>query len=98
MDIDIAKNAAGPIGALSAMLFMKGPLMQRVGMLLPGAALAWYGAKPLSQYANLPEGLAGFLLGLFGMALIAKVLDTLEKFPLGDLIQSFLSKFTGGNK
>lgn len=94
MDIDpsIAKQAAGPLGAAGAMLFMKGSWVQRLGMFIPGAALSYYGAHTLSQTVGLEEGLAGFLLGLFGMAIVAKVFETWEQLQLGPLITKWISK------
>lgn len=89
IDVDptVAKHAAGPLGALSAMFFMKGPWLQRMTMLIPGAALSFYASKPLADWAHLPEGLAGFLLGLFGMAFVGKVFDTWNGLQLSQPVQ-----------
>lgn len=95
IDPQIAKHAAGPLGALSAMFFMKGPWLQRLSMLIPGGALSFYAAAPLASYAHMPEGLAGFLLGLFGMAAVGKIFDTWENLQLADLLRRKVAALLG---
>lgn len=95
IDPNLAKHAAGPLGALSAMFFMKGPWLQRLSMLVPGAALSFYASGPLASYAHMPEGLAGFLLGLFGMAAVGKVFETWETLQFGDLIRKTFARWLG---
>lgn len=95
IDPALARQAAGPLGALSAMLFMKGPWPQRLAMLVPGVALSFYGAAPLAAYLHMPEGLSGFLLGLFGMAAVGKVFDTWESLQLGELLRRRLASLLG---
>lgn len=95
VDPALAKQAAGPLGALSAMLFMRGPWPQRLAMLVPGMALSFYGAGPLAVYLHMPEGLSGFLLGLFGMAAVGKVFDTWESLQLGDLLRKRIAALLG---
>jgi hypothetical protein len=95
IDPNIAKHAAGPIGALSALLFMRGPWLQRILSFPVGCAIAFYGGPWLKGAANMPEGLAGFMVGLFGMAAVAKVFDTWENLALGDLIRKKVAQLLG---
>jgi hypothetical protein len=98
MDIDptlIKQATPGVLGSGAAMLFIRGPWSQRLAMVIPGAALSYYAAAHLAQTVHMPEGLAGFLLGLFGMAMVAKVFETWESLQLGPLIQRFLAKRLG---
>lgn len=92
IDPNIARHAAGPLGAVSALFFMKGPWPQRLAMLVPGMALSYYGSYTVAHLAGMSEGLAGFLLGLFGMAAVAKVFETWEQLQLGELLGKWLAK------
>lgn len=94
MDID-PKHVAGPLGALSAVLFLKGTVMRRLAMVIPGAALSFYAAPWVAQRFNTAEGLAGFLVGLFGMAAVGKVFDTWENLAIADLITAKLRQWFG---
>jgi hypothetical protein len=93
---DLVKHAAGPAGALSALLFMSGvPWPRRIGMVAAGSLLAYYGTGTVASFAGLPEGLAGYLLGLFGMAAVAKVFATWDALDLGSLLRKWLHKRFG---
>lgn len=93
---DLVKHAAGPAGALSALLFMSGvPWPRRIGMVAAGSLLAYYGTSTVAAFAGLPEGLAGYLLGLFGMAAVAKVFGTWDALDLGAILRKWLHKRFG---
>jgi hypothetical protein len=94
---DIARHAAGPAGSLTAaLLFMAGiPWPRRIGMVVAGSALAYYGTGVVATFSSLPEGLAGYLLGLFGMAAVAKVFATWDALDLGTLLRKWLAKLFG---
>ena len=49
-------------------------------MCLGGAALSFYGTTPVHEWVSLQntEGLIGFLIGLFGMAIVAKAYEVLQ--------------------
>lgn len=89
---DLARHAAGPAGALTAMLFMSGvPWSQRLAMALAGGVASYYGAPVLaSVYPVLTPGAAGYMLGLCGMAVVAKVFSTWEALDLGKLLRKKL--------
>jgi membrane protein YqaA with SNARE-associated domain len=94
---DFAKHAAGPAGSLTAaLLFMAGvPWPRRIGMVVAGSALAYYGTTAVATFASLPDGLAGYLLGLFGMAAVAKVFATWDALDLGTLLRKAVAKMFG---
>lgn len=94
---DLARHAAGPAGALTAMLFMRGtPLRQRLALAAAGGVAAFYGGPVLvSMYPALqPEG-AGYLLGLCGMAIVAKAAATWEALEVGSLLRRKLAAIMG---
>ena len=79
-DFSIAKLIAGLAGSVVSMKFVQGTYPERVLMCLGGAALSFYGTTPIYQWVDLQntEGLIGFLVGLFGMAIVAKAYEVLQ--------------------
>ena len=93
---DIAKIVAGPVGAAGALLFMGDmPWPRRMGMVICGCALSYYAAPAMAQRSGLSEGLAGFLLGLFGMAAVAKVHSTWLALDIGTLLRKRIASWMG---
>ena len=91
MPIDIppeAKDAVpGIFGALVAIPFTQGPILMRASMFLGGSALSLYGSAPLADALNMRGsiGLAGFVVGLFGMSLAAKAYEVISTFAAADV-------------
>jgi hypothetical protein len=89
---DVANAVAGTAGSLTAMLWIKDTLARKAGMLLGGAALSYYGSPALAAWLGLQVGLCGFLLGLFGMAVVNKIMVTWEVLDLSDMVTKALRK------
>jgi len=89
---DLGKHIAGPLGAVSALLWIKDTWPRRIGMVLAGSALSYYATPGVSEWATLQPGLTGYLLGLFGMAAVSKMFTTWDALDLGTLLRRFLSK------
>lgn len=82
-DFSFAKFAAGVVGALSSLQFMKGSFVEKVLMVIGGSALSYYAATPTAHWLGSVadekvEGLVGYMIGLFGMAIIAKVYEVIQ--------------------
>lgn len=79
-DISLFKLAAGIAGAVVSLRFVQGSYFERVTMALGGAALSYFGTTPLSDWLAAPkaEGVIGFFIGLFGMAIVAKVYEVIQ--------------------
>jgi hypothetical protein len=79
-DISIAKLVAGVAGALTSTRFLKGTWPEKLTMAAGGAAFSYFAATPLSAWLDTPrnEGLVGYLVGLFGMALVAKAYEVIQ--------------------
>lgn len=75
---------AGVVGALISMQFLKGAWPTRLIMATAGAFLSYYAADYVSVKTGLPTGLAGFLIGFFGMAVVSKLWEWLQTAPLGE--------------
>ena len=68
--------------------------MMRASMFVGGSALSYFGADPFVQYMQMSadvKGLSGFMLGMFGMSLVAKVYEAITAFAAGELAQEVLA-------
>jgi len=90
----IAGKVAGLAGAVVSMHFMQGTWPARVGMAVSGMVISYFGSPYLSTRTGLPEGLSGFLLGLFGMAIVSRLWDWWEAFPVAAMWQAILSRIS----
>ena len=77
----------GVMGALVAIPFTQGPLFMRLSMFVGGVGLSKWGTQPLVEWLGVTSsaGLVGFILGLFGMSVAAKVYEAIGSFAAGDI-------------
>jgi hypothetical protein len=92
---DAAKAVPGTLGAVSAVLLLRENWKRGLVMVIPSMSLAWYGGAYMASHVGMPESLSGYLLGMGGMAFIAKVMETWERFDLGGLLGKWLAKVLG---
>jgi hypothetical protein len=78
----LAGKLAGVAGALVSMRFLQGSFMERLTLAAGGAALSYYAGPHVSIKTGLPLGLAGFLIGMFGMAVLSKVWEWIQTTPV----------------
>lgn len=78
-DISIAKALAGIAGAFVSLNFMQGSVPQRLVLAVGGAAMSYFFSTPASRYLGMAdaEGMIGFLIGMFGMAIASKVYEVI---------------------
>ena len=79
-DFSLAKLLAGICGSAVSLRFVQGTLAERLFMGVGGASLSYYASTPAAAWVGIPdgEGLVGFLIGLFGMAIMAKVYEVIQ--------------------
>jgi|SRR5882672_853306 len=79
-DFNIAKLGAGIAGALTSLRFVKGTWPEKTIMVLGGCGFSYYASELLASWLAVPkaEGLVGYLCGLFGMAIIAKIYEVIQ--------------------
>jgi hypothetical protein len=83
LDFDsIVTKGAGIAGGLLSLRFVQGTWTQKIVMAAGGAVVSLYATPWAAQKTGLPEGLTGFLLGLFGMAVCAKAWEAIQVIPL----------------
>jgi hypothetical protein len=89
---DISKHLAGPAGSLIALLWLHGRWPKKVAMFAAGWVLSFYGSPIAAQWLGFSEGFAGFLLGLFGMAIVDKIFETWKTLEIGTLLSDWIRK------
>lgn len=92
---EVSKIVPGVVGSAGALFWLQGTWPKKLGMFLLGASLSYMGTPYVADYFRLAEGFAGFLLGLFGMSLVDKIMETWKKFDLGATIKQAVDWFFG---
>lgn len=95
----IMTKLAGVAGALVSLKFINGTWPERLVMAFGGSVLSVYATPWASMKTGLPEGLCGFLFGLFGMAICAKLWESIQLAPVADFwneIRDFVKRKLGG--
>ena len=89
-DVWLAK-LSGVAGSLISLKFITcNTWLELLTMVAGGSFLSLYAAPYVTMKTDLPEGLAGFLLGVFGMAIAAKVWEAIQATPAGEILGRFL--------
>jgi hypothetical protein len=95
--IEWGRIIAGCSGAAAGVLLMpqdatwRGKLTQFVS----GGLLSYFATGDLVRMSGMSPGLAGFLCGALGMAVVAKVFDLVKSFELGTIVTDWLRKILG---
>lgn len=89
---EVYKGLPGAIGAIVALRWIVGSPVQRATAVVGGTAASYYGSPWLALWAGFDHGLAGFLVGLFGMAVVAKIFDALALLDLQRIIDKLLGR------
>lgn len=76
---------AGIGGALVSLRFIQGTWPERITMAIGGSLVSLYSTPWAAFKTGLPEGLCGFLLGLFGMAVCAKLWEAIQLTPIAEM-------------
>lgn len=98
IDVWLAK-LAGVAGALVSMRFLRGTWPERLSSAITGAVLSYYMTDWMADKVGLPLGLSGFLLGLFGMAVVSRAEEWVQTAPVAAIWQVLLNwarRKTGG--
>jgi hypothetical protein len=89
----LASRLAGALGALVSMRFLNGTILERSLMAVGGAAFSFYASAWTAQKLSIPEGLCGFLLGLFGMSILSRLWEWLQTTnALRDFLDAWLRR------
>ena len=79
-DINIAKAAAGVAGSFVSLSFIDGTRKQKLFLATGGALMSYFFSTQVAIYFNMQnaEGVIGFLIGMFGMAISAKIYEVIK--------------------
>lgn len=100
LNVDVwAAKLSGVAGALTSMRFLKGSWPERLTAAALGAVLSYYASDWLANKVGLPLGLTGYLLGLFGMAVVSRAWEWVQSTPVAAIWTAILDRIkpkTGG--
>jgi hypothetical protein len=92
---EFLKAVPGAAGSFVSMLFLRDSWPRRIALFLAGAVLAYYGTPWAVAFVGLDPGFAGFLLGLFGMAVIARMFESWEELEFTSIVRDWVRKVLG---
>ncbi|HJY06548.1 MAG TPA: hypothetical protein VJ323_09530 [Bryobacteraceae bacterium] len=87
---ELWKSLPGMVGALTALLLSRDVWVRKIPLFIVGSVAARFGNHDAARILGLDEGFAGFLLGVFGMAVLAKVFDVWTGLDLGPMLKEWL--------
>jgi hypothetical protein len=79
-DIGVIKIISGVAGSFVSLRFIQGSWIEKLIMSIGGSCLSYFATTPIAVWLNVvnAEGLVGFLIGLFGMSIAAKVYEVIQ--------------------
>lgn len=92
---EVAARLAGVAGALVSMRFLQGTRTERISMAASGSVAAYYASPYLAELTGIPEGFMGFLVGVFGMAIAARIWEAVQAFPIAATWQAVIDRVRG---
>jgi O-antigen ligase len=82
----------GLIGAIVALRWVGGSPLQTAAALCGGTAASYYGGTAAAGWLGVSVALAGFVVGLFGMAISSRIFEAIAAIPIGRVIEAMLKK------
>jgi len=95
-DVSLGKMAASFAGALVSLRFLKNcSAVEKFLMVLGGSVLSYHSTPVAAAWTGLSdvEGLVGFMVGLFGMAIVAKVYEVIQALDPAEIARRALDRF-----
>lgn len=90
---EIIKALPGTLGAIVALRWIAGSPAQRIAAVLGGASASYYGSHHVSSMIGTDDGFAGFLVGLFGMAVASKCFEAIQAMNVPGALEKFLRRW-----
>lgn len=92
---ELFKALPGMLGAMLALRWVEGTPLQRATSFVGGAIASYYGAPFVARALSVDTGLAGFVVGLFGMACAAKIFETIAALNIAGMIERAFNRWWG---
>jgi pilus assembly protein TadC len=90
---EAAKFVPGAVGSLFSMLWIKEHYARMIVMFFGGVAFSYYASTYTVRVTGFDTGIAGFLLGLFGMSIIASLFAGWQKLDISIILRDTLRSF-----
>ena len=104
--VNLVEAFAGALGAFMSLRLIKFDHVETIwgkwSIVISGSVLANYATRPLLAYFKLSgadyAGLVGVLIGLLGISVVAKVVNTFIEMDLKGVLEDLLRKILGTGK
>lgn len=96
--LDVSTTAGGVVGGLLSLAFVeKTGLAGKISAVIGGWACAHFLTPHIKTYFEVSGSAGGiaFLLGLFGMLVVAAIANTIKNLDLVALVTGWIKKITG---
>lgn len=90
-----ASKLAGLAGSLVSMRYLTGSWPQKISAVVSGTITALYAAPWVAEKLSMPAELTGFLVGLFGVAIVQRAWEAIQTAPLGAVWQALIDRIRG---
>ena len=90
---DVVKHAPGILGSLTAVFLLKDTWPRRGLLFFAGWASAHFIAPMVAKYLSIDAEVAGFIVGVFSMAIVAKSFEVVEAIQPKDLVDRLLKRW-----
>lgn len=98
---DLLKYGIGLAGSLVSLKFLKDTSRtEKLLLVLGGSILSFVATSPVTDYFKVAhaEGLVGFMLGLFGMALTTKAYEVITLLDSAKIAKWFMDRYFPSKK
>ena len=91
-EVGLVKIISGVVGALVSLKFVQGTWVEKIFMAFGGSCLSYFATSPIARWIDMEntEGLIGFIIGLFGMAIVAKIYELIQVIDAKQAMTIFL--------
>lgn len=76
---------AGILGAWVSLNFLQGSIWARLSLAAGGSVMSFYAGPWVAHKIGVPEVLAGFMLGLLGMAITSRIMEFIRTVSSADV-------------
>lgn len=86
----LEKLLPGAMGSAGALLWINGTWKRKLGLLVFGVIVANYTGTWVAHETDIPETVAGLMVGLFGMAIVDSLFRAWQDLALSTLLNEFV--------
>jgi uncharacterized membrane protein YfcA len=86
----VEKLLPGAMGSVGAMLWVQGTWKRKLGLLAFGTAVTYYVGPWVAHETDIPETVAGLMVGLFGISIVDSLFRAWQDLALSSLVREFI--------